>query len=70
MFKNIKDVEKGEFLIPEVVDKHIKNGDITVDVIETDSVWYGVTYKEDTESVKNAINKLVENGEYNNNLWG
>lgn len=69
-FKIIKDVEKEEFLIPEVVDKHIKNGDITVDVIETDSVWYGVTYKEDTESVKNAINKLVENGEYNNNLWG
>lgn len=69
-FKNIKDKEKDEFLIPEVVDKHIKNGDITVDVIETDSVWYGVTYKEDTESVRNAINELVNNGEYNNNLWG
>lgn len=68
-FENIKDEEKDEFLIPEVVSKHIKNGDITVDVIETDSVWYGVTYKEDTDSVKNAIKNLIENHEYNNNLW-
>ena len=66
---NIKDKEKDEFLIPEVVDLHIKSGDITVKVTETDSVWYGVTYKEDKDSVKNAINKLINNGEYNKNLW-
>jgi len=68
-FKNIKDEEKEEFLIPEVVSKHIKNGDATVEVIETESVWYGVTYKEDTDSVKNAIKDLIENGEYKYNLW-
>ncbi len=66
---NINDKEKDEFLIPEVVDIHIKSGDISVKVIETDSVWYGVTYKEDKDSVKNAINKLIDNGEYNKNLW-
>lgn len=66
---NIKDKEKDEFLIPEVVDEHIKSGDISVKVIETDSVWYGVTYKEDKESVKNAISNLIDNGEYNKNLW-
>jgi len=68
-FENIKDVEKDEFLIPEVVSNHIKNGDVTVDVIETSSVWYGVTYKEDTESVRNAIKDLVDRGEYKYNLW-
>ena len=68
-FKNINDVDKDEFLIPEVVDKHIKNGDIIVSVIDTDSVWYGVTYKEDTDNVRNAIKSLVEKGEYNNILW-
>ena len=68
-FKNLKDEEKEEFLIPEVVSKHIKNGDATVEVIDTDSVWYGVTYKEDTESVKNAIKNVIENHEYKNNLW-
>lgn len=66
---NIKDKEKDEFLIPEVVDLHIKSGDISVKVIETDSVWYGVTYKEDKDSVKDAINKLINNGEYSKNLW-
>ena len=69
-FNNIKDIEKDEFLIPDVIDRHIKNNDITVDVMETDSVWYGVTYKEDKESVKNAINELIKEGEYNSNLWG
>lgn len=68
-FDNLKDVEKSEFLIPDVIDRHIKSGDITVDVIETDSVWYGVTYKEDKEKVKNAINGLIEQGEYSSNLW-
>lgn len=68
-FKNLKDTEKSEFLIPDVLDKHIKNGDVTVDVIETDSVWHGVTYKEDKEKVKNAIDKLIAKGEYSTNLW-
>lgn len=65
----MKDKEKDEFLIPEVVDQHIKSGDVSVRVIETDSVWYGVTYKEDKDSVKDAINNLINNGEYNKNLW-
>lgn len=69
-FDNIKDEEKEEFLIPEVVDKHIKNGDVTVDVIETDCVWYGVTYKEDKEAVKDAIKDMIKNNEYKENLWG
>ena len=68
-FKNLKDEEQEEFLIPEVVDKHIKNSDITVDVIETNSVWYGVTYKEDKENVKNSILEMIKKGEYKNNLW-
>ena len=68
-FERIKDEEIDEFLIPDVVDKHIKNGNITVDVIETNSVWYGVTYKEDKDSVKSAILNMINNGEYKNNLW-
>ena len=68
-FNNLKNVEKDEFLIPDVLDKHIKSNDITVSVIETDSKWYGVTYKEDKISVVNAINEMIENKEYNSNLW-
>jgi len=66
---NISDEEKEEFLIPEVVSNHIKNGDITVDVIETDSKWYGITYKEDKDGVKEAIVNLVKSGDYKESLW-
>lgn len=68
-FDEIKDINKDEYLIPEVIDAHIKSGDITVKVIETDSKWYGVTYKEDKDSVKNAIKDFINIGEYSNNLW-
>ena len=67
--ENIKDKEKDEFLIPEVINDHIKKKDITVGVYETNSVWYGVTYKEDKDSVKNAIIEMIDNNIYNKNLW-
>ena len=38
-------------------------------MIETNAIWYGVTYKEDKESVVDAINRLIEEGKYPNNLW-
>ena len=68
-FYNIKEENKDEFLIPEVVSKHINNGDVTMEVIETSSVWYGVTYKDDKDSVKNAILEMINSGEYKYNLW-
>lgn len=66
---NIKDELTSEFLIPTVLDKHIKNNDISVDVVRTTSKWYGVTYKEDTKGVKDAISNLIASGEYNSKLW-
>jgi len=66
--KNIKDIEKDEFLIPDVVDKHIKSGDIKVKVIDTTSTWYGVTYKEDADYVKENLAKL-HNDVYPEKLW-
>ena len=68
-FETLKDEEKDEFLIPEVVSNHIKNKDVSVEVIETSSVWYGVTYKEDKDSVKEAILDMIKNGEYKKDLW-
>lgn len=68
-FDNMKDEEKAEFLITEVLDKYIKNGEITVEVIDTDSIWYGVTYKEDKEDVVKAISSMIDEGIYNSNLW-
>lgn len=58
-----------EYLIPDVLSNLIADGKATTRVIPTSASWYGVTYKEDTPYVKEAINGLVNNGEYNVNLW-
>ena len=42
---------KSEFFIPSVVDKLVKNGEATVDVLTTTSRWFGVTYPEDRPTV-------------------
>ena len=58
-----------EYLIPDVVTDLIKEGISTTKVIRTSATWHGVTYKEDTPDVRSAISNLVEQGEYNHNLW-
>ena len=60
---------KGEFFIPLVVDKVVKNGEGTVKVIPTSSQWFGVTYKEDAPDVKLSVDKQVADGTYPSNLW-
>jgi hypothetical protein len=60
---------KGEFFIPLVVDKLVKNKEGNVKVIPTSAQWFGVTYKEDAPEVKASVDKLVAEGEYPSNLW-
>ena len=60
---------KCEYLIPDTLFDCIEKGIATVRVLSTNSKWYGVTYKEDKESVTNAIKKMVDEGVYPNNLW-
>ncbi len=60
---------KGEFFIPLVVDKVVKNGEGNVKVIPTSSQWFGVTYKEDAPDVKASVDKLVADGTYPESLW-
>lgn len=67
--KNKDNLEKEEFLIPDVLDEAKTEGYASVVVLDTDAVWYGVTYKEDTEGVRKALKRLVDKGDYPNNLW-
>ena len=60
---------KSEMLIPSVVFEMINEQKATVKVLEADSPWFGVTYKEDKPFVVEKINRLIENGEYPENLW-
>ena len=68
-FLKNSNLEKDEYLIPDVVMKAINTGYCNVKVIETNSKWVGVTYKEDKESVTNYINELIDKKEYKKDLW-
>ncbi len=55
---------KAEFYLPTFVDSLIRAGEATVDVLPTTAKWYGVTYREDKESVAAALRALHDAGEY------
>lgn len=63
------DLNKGESLIPTVVDDMVKDGEITLKVINTPSKWYGITYKEDLEEFKTAIINMKNDGLYPKHLY-
>ena len=67
--KNKDNMEKCEYLIPDILFKAIDENYATARVLETTATWYGVTYKEDADYVKESLANLVETGEYPNNLW-
>ena len=52
-----KNLTNYEFQIPDVLDICLKKNIKTIDVINTSSTWYGMTYKEDKEIVEKAIKK-------------
>lgn len=60
---------KGEYFLPTVVDTLIKEGKAQVKILKSPDRWYGVTYKEDTDSVKAALQSMKDKGEYPEVLW-
>ena len=67
--KNQDNLEKCEYLIPDVLFQAIAEDYATCRVIPTTANWYGVTYKEDADGVKQALKGMVVDGEYPKNLW-
>ena len=58
------DAIKAECLLPVFVDKLMHGGELTVPMLTTDAVWFGVTYKEDKPFVQAELRKLHESGVY------
>jgi dTDP-glucose pyrophosphorylase len=63
------DNPKAEFYIPLAVNELVTAGRATVEVLDTDSQWFGVTYAEDRPTVVDKIAALVAAGEYPARLW-
>ena len=60
---------KSEYLIPSVVNNLIEEGKEDVHVLSTNSVWFGVTYKEDKPLVIMQIQNLIKSGIYPDKLF-
>ncbi len=58
------DSVKGECLLPIMVDDLMRAGRLSVRVLSTDAVWFGITYKEDKPCVMNALRALHDAGVY------
>lgn len=59
-----------EFQIPTVIDRLIREGNWRCRVLPTDERWFGMTYREDRERVREEIRKLVADGIYPERIWG
>lgn len=64
-----KNPMKAECFLPIEVDKLLKQGKATVEVLSSKDKWFGVTYKEDKPFVMESIAKLKADGVYPEYLW-
>lgn len=55
---------KAECLLPTMVDDMMRVGKLAVNVLSTDSQWFGVTYQEDKSKVQESLKKLHAAGVY------
>jgi hypothetical protein len=67
--KNLNGDLTSEILIPVVLNELLKEKSIKIKTKETDEKWYGITYREDLEKIKNIIKEKQEKGEYPIQLW-
>ena len=60
---------KSEYFIPTVVDNLIKSGEATVKLLDTEAKWFGVTYVEDRDGVREKLLELHNQGIYPEKLF-
>ncbi len=63
------DTPKSECVIPRIISPLIASGEISVKVLDTPSVWFGVTYAADRQGVVDKIAALIARGEYPERLF-
>lgn len=72
-FKNFlaipENLEKSEIYLPFVAQEMMANGLIDINVISSNSEWFGITYYEDKAEAVNTLAQLTKNGKYPTPLW-
>lgn len=65
----VSDPLKGEYFLPSVVNEQLIANTATVRVLPCEDTWFGVTYREDLNTVKKAIRIMKDSGIYKEKLW-
>ena len=65
----MKNPLKAEYLIPTFIGKLLDEGKMSVKVLQSNDVWYGMTYHEDVAAVKKSFDKMLKNGTYKADLF-
>lgn len=60
---------KCEYFLPSVASAELAAGRCTVKMLSCSETWYGVTYKEDLDSVRSAVASMKAAGVYPKLLW-
>ena len=61
---------KAEYLIPIFIGQLLEKGQVAVKVLKTNDTWYGMTYREDVEAVRESFRKMLAEGVYTEELFG
>ena len=64
LFENTQPLNplKAEYLLPIFIGELLQEKKVSVEVLETANKWFGVTYKEDKNSVVSSFQKLLDEG--------
>ena len=69
-FLNVpENLEKSEIYLPFVAQEMMVNGLININVIDSKSDWFGVTYYEDKSEAVNTLKALTEANQYPSPIW-
>ena len=66
---NLDDIEKSEIYLPFAAQKLLSENIINIDVVDSDSKWFGVTYKEDKDNSVKKLASYTREGIYPTPLW-
>ena len=67
--KNLNDIEKSEIYLPFAAQKLLSENIINIDVVDSESKWFGVTYKEDKDNSVKKLASYTKEGIYPTPLW-
>ena len=65
--ENGKELES-ECLLPVMVDDLMRRDELEVSVLRSDDCWFGMTYRQDRETVAAELRRLHEEGAYPESL--